>query len=112
MEDDDQQQDGDSLASEKPDEVESCVWEVLWKEGGSHGQLQRIMFESSTSTRTFLHNHVERWSAKVAQDCSELMRASTSGKQLLCWIPNPIALQPNDTSPCKSQAAFCFVAFA
>ena len=55
------------------------VWEVLWKDGGGDGQLQRIQFESTSATRAFLHKHVETWSASVAQSMSELMRPSSSG---------------------------------
>ena len=56
------------------------VWEVLWKDGGGDGHLQRLTFEATLATRAFLHKQVEAWSALTAQRCSDALRDGAMGK--------------------------------
>ena len=47
-------------ACEMEPEPGSVLWEVLWKNGGGEGQLQRLKFEGQISAQESLQQHMKR----------------------------------------------------
>ena len=58
------------------DPEDSRTWEVLWKEDGGTGHLQRLTFEATAATRVLLHKQVEAWSVSLAQRCTDALSNS------------------------------------
>lgn len=57
------------------------AWEVLWKDGGGEGRLQRLTFEGSDGTRALLQQHMtaatEAWS--VSRTCTDAIQEGVAG---------------------------------